>query len=280
MNDYERIAKTIRHIDAAFLSQPSLDELAAAADLSPSHFHRMFVKWAGVTPKDFIQALTMDHAKRLLRNGSSVLDSSLDSGLSGPGRLHDLCLSMEAATPGEIKSGGAGLDIGWGVSESPFGKMFVAMTPKGLCHLSFFDETHNEALEILNHDWPKSNLSRDDRMAVNLSTGIFNPGSPEKQSPLRIHVKGTAFQVKVWKALLEIPDATLTTYGRIAGEIGTPKASRAVGTAVGSNQVSYLIPCHRVIRETGVSGGYRWGQLRKRVMISWEAARKGRDFYP
>lgn len=277
MNDYERIAKIIRHIDTAFLRQPSLEELAQVVDLSPSHFHRMFVKWAGITPKDFIQTLTMDHAKRLLKHGSSVLDSSLDSGLSGPGRLHDLCVSMEAATPGEIKSGGAGMKIGWGVAESPFGKIFVAMTPKGLCHLSFFNETHAEALSVFNNDWPKAESFRDDRMVENLSAKIFKTDSPEKLSPLRIHVKGTAFQVKVWKALLEIPEATLTTYGRIAEEIGSPKASRAVGTAIGSNQVSYLIPCHRVIRESGVSGGYRWGQLRKRVMISWEAARIGKS---
>lgn len=273
MSDYETIAKVIRHIDAAFMQQPSLDELASVAGLSESHFHRMFVKWAGVTPKDFVRALTMDHAKLLLKSGQSVLGASLDSGLSGPSRLHDLCISIHAASPGEIKSNGKGMQIRWGVSDSPFGKVFIAASPRGITHLSFFEEDESDSVDTMRGDWPCAELVRDDTLASKLANGIFHVEKQPTSNPLRLHVKGTPFQLLVWKALLEIPEASLSSYGRLAKEIGRDKSSRAVGNAVGRNRISYLIPCHRVIRETGVSGGYRWGQLRKRAMISREQAR-------
>lgn len=272
MNDYDRIAKVIRHIDGAFMSQPDLEELAGVAGLSPAHFHRMFVKWAGVTPKDFVRSLTMDHAGRLLKGGAPVLDASLESGLSGPSRLHDLCLSVSAATPGEIKSGGNGMTITWGTAESPFGNMFLASTPRGISHLSFFDEDEAASLEDLRSDWPKADLERDDPAARETSLRIFQPATAD--SPLRLHLKGTGFQLKVWKALLEIPDGKLSTYGRLAKRIGKDGSARAVGNAVGSNRISYLVPCHRVIRETGALGGYRWDPLRKRAILAWENARQ------
>ncbi len=269
MDDYERIARIIRHIDSSFLSQPGPDELAAAAGLSQSHFHRLFAKWAGITPKDFIRSLTMNHAHELLRGGSNVLAASLEAGLSGPGRLHDLCVSLEGATPGEIRSGGAGLEVRWGIAESPFGKTFLARTPKGLSHLSFFDEDPGESIEAMRGDWPAADLVEDHALATELATRIF---SPEAGKPLRLHPVGTAFQLKVWQALIRIPEAELTTYGQLASGIGQAKAARAVGGAVGKNRISYLIPCHRVIRETGILGGYRWGPFRKRVMIARENA--------
>ena len=272
MSDYERIAKVIRHIDADFAQQPTLSELAAVAGLSEAHFHRMFVKWAGVTPKDFVRALTMDHASLLLKRGESVLGASLDSGLSGPSRLHDLCVSIHAATPGEIKANGKGIEIRWGLSESPFGNIFIANSARGITHLSFFDVDEADSIDALQADWPCADLVRDDILVRRLVGEIFRTEASPPQSPLHLHVKGTPFQLLVWKALLGIPDASLSTYGRLAKGIGREKSSRAVGNAVGRNRISYLIPCHRVIRETGVSGGYRWGQLRKRAMICREQA--------
>ncbi|MFD2258129.1 methylated-DNA--[protein]-cysteine S-methyltransferase [Luteolibacter algae] len=272
MNDYERIARVIRHLDEAFMHQPALDELSQVAGLSSSHFHRMFVKWAGVTPKDFIQALTMDYAMKLLRDGESILHTSLESGLSGPSRLHDLCLNVHAATPGEIKSGGVGMEIRWGLADSPFGNLFLAMTPKGISHLSFYDDCEADSLEAVHADWPLASLVRDDKSASDFAARIFTD-YPDARSHISLFVKGTAFQQKVWRALLNIPENKLTTYGKLARDIGQDKSARAVGNAVGRNRISYLIPCHRVIRETGISGGYRWGQLRKRIMISREQAR-------
>jgi len=272
MNHYERIAGIIRYLDERHDEQPGLASLAGRAGWSPCHFHRLFSAWAGVTPKDFLQCLTLAHAKALLRKGESVLDAALESGLSGPGRLHDLCVSLDAASPGEWKSGGAGWEIVFGFAETPFGQCLLGESPRGICHLAFVEE-RGEAEEALRQAWLSGRLVRNDRAAARLAARIFRRPSPgEKGAPLRAFVRGTAFQVRVWRALLQLPAGSLVTYGRLAAFIGQPKAARAVGAAVGQNPLAYLIPCHRVIRETGLMGEYRWGAVRKRAIVGWEAS--------
>lgn len=270
MNDYERIAAVIRFLDEAHTEQPDLARLAERAGLSASHFHRLFAAWAGVTPKDFLQCLTLAHAKRLLREGAPVLEVALGAGLSGPGRLHDLCVSLEAASPGELKVGGAGWTITYGFAASPFGKSLIAESPRGICRLAF-DENEKAAVAELQKEWPEASLRREDAATGRLADQIF-ARPVDSRKPLRAFVRGTPFQVRVWRALLEIQPGALTTYGRLAEGVGRPAASRAVGTAVGQNPLAYLIPCHRVIRETGVLGGYHWGLERKRAIIAWESA--------
>jgi AraC family transcriptional regulator, regulatory protein of adaptative response / methylated-DNA-[protein]-cysteine methyltransferase len=273
MNDYDRIANIIRYLDDHHTEQPDLAALAARVGLSPFHFHRLFSSWAGVTPKDFLQCLTVAHVKESLRKGESILGTALDTGLSGPGRLHDLCVNLEAASPGELKSGGARWAIAGGFGASPFGICLVAESPRGICHLSFVEAGKEiEAWAGLEKEWPNARLHRHNAAAADLIKKIFaDPGDRTSSRPLRAFVRGTTFQVRVWRALLQIPSGGLTTYGRVAAAIGSPSAARAVGTAVGSNPVSYLIPCHRVIRETGVLGNYRWGPGRKRAMVAWES---------
>ncbi len=272
MNDFERIAQIIRFLDECHAEQPELIALAERAGLSRFHFHRLFTTWAGVTPKDFLQCLTFTHAKKLLREGESILDAALESGLSGPGRLHDLFVSLEAASPGEWKSGGAGWTISFGFAESPFGKCLIAESPRGICHLSFV-EVEKSALAELQNDWPQAKLKRDNSAVGRLAAAIFaQPSGRHARPVLRAFVRGTPFQVRVWRALLQVPPGLLTSYGRLAAALGQPAASRAVGAAVGQNPLGYLIPCHRVIRETGVMGNYHWGQIRKRAMIAWESS--------
>ncbi|MBK1880369.1 methylated-DNA--[protein]-cysteine S-methyltransferase [Pelagicoccus mobilis] len=273
MSDYERIASIIRFLEREQIEQPSLAALSEYAGLSRHHLHRLFSSWAGVTPKDFLQCLTAERAKELLLKGSSVLDTSYEVGLSGPGRLHDLCVNLEAATPGEIKSAGAGWDIVYGFAESPFGRFLAAESPRGICHLSFGDEgRETEAVAQLRGEWEAAAFSRDDSWANDLSTQIFSVSEAAKaKHPLRALVRGSEFQLLVWRALLRIPHGELVSYGALAEELDKPKAARAVGNAVGKNQLAYLIPCHRVIRETGVVGNYRWGSIRKRAMLVWEA---------
>jgi AraC family transcriptional regulator, regulatory protein of adaptative response / methylated-DNA-[protein]-cysteine methyltransferase len=274
MNDYERIARVIRYLDVHHTNQPDLTELADNVGLNRFHFHRLFAAWAGVTPKDFLQCLTLAHATELLRQDESVLDTALEVGLSGPGRLHDLCVSLESASPGEMKSGGAPWTLTAGFSESPFGTCLVAESPRGICHLSFVDAGgKNIAWKNLRADWPNAQLRRKDAAAGRIVRRIFMPpASPNPRTPLRAFVTGSAFQVRVWRALLQVPAGRLTTYGRLAEIVGSPAAARAAGTAVGQNPLAYLIPCHRVIRETGVLGNYRWGRVRKRAMVAWEGA--------
>lgn len=270
MNDYARVEKVIRYLDENHPAQPSLADLAAACGLSESHFHRLFHRWAGATPKDFIQCLTVEHAKRRLRESASVLDAALDSGLSGPGRLHDLLVTLEAATPGEIKSGGIGMIIEWGVADSPFGNCTLGWTTRGICHLAFrdADEVSNAPPE-LRASWPNATLQRNDREATRLASTVFNPDT-RATTPLRAFVRGTPFQLKVWRALLRIPEGRIASYRTIANTIDNPAATRAVGTACGSNPIGYLIPCHRVIRETGIVKGYRWGHTRKQALLAKE----------
>ena len=272
MSDYERIAQVIRHLEAHHAEQPSLAELAAQLGLSPSHFHRLFSTWAGVTPKDFLQCLTQTQARELLRAGQNVLDTTLATGLSGPGRWHDLCVSFEAASPGEIKSGGRGGRIVYGFAETDFGEWNIGLGPRGVCYLAFLDEEgHTPAKALLASAWPEAELIRDDSAAARLAVEVFQRPAPGgERPPLRAYVRGSAFQVRVWQALLRVPKGSLVSYGRVAAALGQPNAARVVGTAVGQNRLAYLIPCHRVIRETGVIGEYRWGHTRKQAMIAWE----------
>lgn len=274
VNDYERVARIIRHLDEHYTEQPNLGELAQQAGLSPFHFHRLFSKWAGVTPKAFLQCLTVAHAKRLLRQGESVLETAMASGLSGPGRLHDLCIHLEAAAPGELRSHGAGLEISYGFAKTPFGDCLVAECRRGVCHLSFIEqESSADAVRLLECEWPAARLTRDDAVAAKLSSVVFRSAGTEHQPrPLAVFVRGTSFQIRVWRALLHVPPGSLVSYGKLATALESPKAARAVGTALATNPVAFLIPCHRVIRQTGLVHNYRWGQARKRIMVAWESA--------
>jgi AraC family transcriptional regulator, regulatory protein of adaptative response / methylated-DNA-[protein]-cysteine methyltransferase len=277
MSDYDRIARVIRYLDQRQGEQPDLASVAAQLGLSPSHFHRLFSGWAGVTPKDFLQCLTLRRAKELLSRGRTVLDAALESGLSGPGRLHDLCVSLEAASPGELQSGGAGWTLTLGFANSPFGRCLVGASPRGVCHLSFVESPcRAAAAAALGEEWPRARVRWDDGHAARLMLALFAPPrmSPPAQAPLRAFVRGSAFRVRVWRALLRVPPGTLVSYRQLASAVGSPSAARAVGTAVAANPLAYLIPCHRVIRETGVAGEYRWGPLRKRAMIAWEGSEK------
>ena len=271
MNDYERVANVIRFLDRHHTEQPELTILARAAGLSPFHFHRLFSTWAGVTPKDFLQCLTLEHVKRLLGDGHNVLDVAIDAGLSGPGRLHDLCISLEAASPGEMKSGGAGIEIQYGITATPFGEALIGETKRGICHLSFVDQDRAAVRALLASQWPNAKFRRSDSRVADLAAEIFSYDRPPVTNrPLRAFVRGTEFQLRVWRALLRVPAGSLTTYGRLAEAIGQSQAARAVGSAVGANPVAFIIPCHRVIRETGALGHYHWDPVRKRAIVGWE----------
>ncbi len=275
-SDYSRIEKAIRFLDHNRHARPSLDAVARHVGLSESHFQRMFTRWAGISPKRFLQHQTAQVVKRLLRERRSVLDVSYEAGLSGPGRLHDLIVNAEAVTPGEYQRAGEGLVVRYGFHPSPFGDCLIAVTPRGICHLAFLHPaSRHEALEQLRLDWPRADLAADQDATRAPAARAFPPPGTTRAPGLALHVKGTNFQLKVWDALLRIPSGQVTTYGGIASAIGEPRASRAVGTAVGGNPVSYLIPCHRVIRSTGELGGYAWGPDRKRVMLALEVRREG-----
>jgi AraC family transcriptional regulator of adaptative response/methylated-DNA-[protein]-cysteine methyltransferase len=271
MNDYERIETVIRYLDERHCDQPDLTQLARVAGLTPYRFHRLFRSWAGITPKDFLQCLTLEHVRSLLRQGDSVFDVSMEAGLSGPGRLHDLCVTLEAASPGEMKAGGEGLTITYGFAESPFGECLIAETSRGICHLTFVDRGRERALAGLRAQWPRASLIQDDETARETAAAVFAQPDGER-APLRAYVHGTAFQVRVWRALLQVQPGSLVSYGELASTVCSSKAARAVGTALGQNPVAFLIPCHRVIRETGALGGYGGGIARKRAMIAWESA--------
>jgi AraC family transcriptional regulator of adaptative response/methylated-DNA-[protein]-cysteine methyltransferase len=273
MNDYERIASVIRYLDRHHTSQPDLNALAQSVGLSPFHFHRLFSTWAGITPKDFLQCLTLEHARSLLRKGDNVLDAALTAGLSGPGRLHDLCVTLEAASPGEMKSRGAGLTIEYGFAMTPFGEALIAETARGICHLSFLNGNGCDgARRLLVEQWPAAKLQCNDNRAAELAVHIFVRPQSDTRPRLRAFVRGTPFQLRVWRALLRVPSGALTSYGRLSAAINQPTAARAVGSAVGANPIAFLIPCHRVIRETGVLGNYRWDPARKRAILAWELA--------
>jgi AraC family transcriptional regulator of adaptative response/methylated-DNA-[protein]-cysteine methyltransferase len=271
--DYRRVEKAIAFLEANQARQPSLDEVAAAVHLSPFHFNRMFQRWAGISPMRFLRFLTKEHAAALLGRGASLLDASLESGLSGPGRLHDLMVACEAVTPGEWKRRGEGLAIRFGTAETPFGLCLAGLTARGICNLQFFGAlTAREAEALMREEWPAAELVRDDGAAAAVAERIF--AGRRAGEPLALHLHGTNFQIKVWQALLAIPSGSLVTYQEVGRAIGQPNAGRAIGSAVGANPVSLLVPCHRVIRKGGVFGNYRWGPLRKRAMVAWESARR------
>ena len=268
--DFKRIEQTINYIRNHFKEQPNLDEIAAAVNLSPHHFHRLFTQWAGVSPKKFLQFTTLEYAKSLLKEAKSLLDVSVDAGLSGTSRLHDLFVTVEAMTPGEYKNQGKNLTIYYSFPETIFGSSCVASTDKGICYLAFGDTAtgYKELMEM----FPRAIFIQQEQ-SIHLQAVAFLQNPESTLHPLQLHIKGTDFQLKVWDALLKIPLGELTTYGNISNHLNNPKANRAVGTAVGSNPISYIIPCHRVIRSSGELGGYHWGLDLKVAMIGWEAAK-------
>ncbi len=271
-DDYARIAQAIQYIRAQATQQPDLDEIAAQLGLSACHFQRLFQRWAGVSPKRFVQFLTIQYAKTRLKESGSLLEASWDVGLSGSGRLHDLFVVVDAVTPGEFKSGGAGLEIRWGIHPSPFGDCLIAHTGRGICTLYFIDDNRAAALEHLRRSWPEARLSNDYALTSATLADVFALFTASEPKPLPLLLKGTNFQLQVWQALLHIPAGHLTTYGQLAVQLGQPAASRAVGTAVGANPVAWLIPCHRVLRSDGLIGGYRWGVERKLAILGQEMA--------
>lgn len=271
--DYQRIAKAIEFLSESALDQPNLDEVAEQIGLSPFHFQRMFTRFAGVSPKRFLQHLTSRHAKELLKKSSSVLDTSFAVGLSSPSRLHDLLINTEAVTPGELKSGGVGLDICYGIQSTPYGDCFLAETERGICRLEFLHKSNiDQLLSRLQMSWPSATLKNNQDKTYATADNIFSPLINKHPQSLALLLKGTNFQLKVWQALLSIPTGTITSYGQLAQQLGCPKASRAVGTAVGQNPIGYLIPCHRVLRGDGNLGGYRWGITRKKIILGSELA--------
>jgi AraC family transcriptional regulator of adaptative response/methylated-DNA-[protein]-cysteine methyltransferase len=272
-SDYRRIEQAIAYLVEHALEQPSLDEVAKHIGLSSYHFQRLFKSWAGVSPKRFLQYLTIENAKKLLRDSASVLDAALDAGLSGPGRLHDLFVSVEAMTPGEFKAQGKDLLISYGFHATPFGECLLAVTPRGICSLAFVEpETRSVALDELRATWQESLLVEDQSAGTEIVKQIFAQTHCKAQIPLKVLLKGTNFQIKVWKALLSIPEGAAVSYGSLAKAIGHPNAHRALGTAAGHNPIGYLIPCHRVLRANGEIGGYHWGTSRKRAILAREAA--------
>jgi AraC family transcriptional regulator of adaptative response/methylated-DNA-[protein]-cysteine methyltransferase len=272
--DYGRIEKAIGWLHDHALDHPDLAAAARAAHLSEYHFQRLFSRWAGISPKRFLQFLTVERAKRQLSDSKAVLETALETGLSGPGRLHDLFVSVEAATPGEFKTRGAGIQINYGFHPTPFGPCLLGATQRGVCWLSFIKEKgKREALREMRHHWSGANLAERPDATGPLARQIFAGLKKRNGTSLSLLLMGTNFQIQVWRALLKIPEGAVTSYGGIGRLIGAPNAARAIGAAVGSNAIAYLIPCHRVIRKTGLLGGYRWGEPRKRAMLGWEAAR-------
>ena len=267
---YELVARAIRHLRTHATQQPTLAELAAAVHLSEYHLQRVFAQWAGISPKRFLQYLSKEHARAALRASADVLQASAAAGLSGPGRLHDLMVSCEAMTPGEIRRGGAGVVLGWGQGETPFGTALVGWTPRGLCYLAFLDGDTAQRYAELCAAWPAAQLQCDDARAQALLDQVF--ARPLQPGRLHLVLRGTNFQLKVWEALLHLPPGRRVSYTQLAALAGSPRAQRAVGSALAANTLGYLIPCHRVIRESGDSGHYRWGDERKSAMLAWEAA--------
>lgn len=269
--NYQRVEKAIEYIRGHFREQPSLQEVAEAVHLSPYHFQRLFTEWAGVSPKKFMQYISLGHAKKMLKEGEATLfDTALETGFSGTGRLHDLFITIEGMTPGEFKNGGAELSINYSFAESPFGTIIVASTPKGICHMGFVDD-ETEGFHSLKALFPNAAFRQmvDAKQQDALFIFRHDWSHPGK---IKLHLSGTPFQLKVWETLLRIPRGQLATYGDLARHLGNPKASRAVGAAIGSNPVAFLIPCHRVIQAGGQLSGYRWGTVRKSSIIGWEAA--------
>jgi AraC family transcriptional regulator of adaptative response/methylated-DNA-[protein]-cysteine methyltransferase len=275
--EWKRMARAIRYLSENYLDQPSLDSAAQAVGLSPFHFQRVFTRYVGVSPKSFIGHLTLSHAKEELAGGTSVLGAALDAGLSGPSRLHDLCLKIEAMTPGDYARGGEGIAIDFGVHDSPFGRALIMATEKGVCGLAFGDDGEEDAMmQDMRSRWPRATFHQNAARTGRIAEQIFDARNSDKGGgDLALHLLGTPWQIKVWEALLAIPPGKVTTYRGVASSLGNTKASRAVGTAVGRNPVSWLIPCHRVLGSDGALTGYHWGLTRKSAMLGWEAGQVG-----
>lgn len=273
--DYKVVAKAICYLDEHFRRQPELAEVAAHVGLSEFYFQRLFSRWVGISPKRFVQFLTKEYAKEALERSQSLLDASLDAGLSGPGRLHDLFINTEAVTPGEYKAAGAGLTIRYGIHPTPFGDALLSVTDKGICGLNFVNTGAEAELAEQQRRWSAARFVYDGQETGKLINQIFAPET--EPVPLHLYIRGTNWQIKVWEALLRLPVGARVTYGDVARSVCTVKASRAVGNAVGSNPIGYLIPCHRVVRQTGRVHGYRWGSERKQALLAWEAATSQRE---
>jgi AraC family transcriptional regulator, regulatory protein of adaptative response / methylated-DNA-[protein]-cysteine methyltransferase len=268
--NYSRVAEAIEYIKENFKNQPNLDLLAEQINVSPFHFQRIFSEWAGTSPKKFLQYISIEHAKNLLKtSSSSVAEAAQETGLSSTSRLHDMFVSIEGMTPAEYKNGGKNLEIQYDFNSTTFGEIIIASTPKGICYIAFYEDK-NLAFDLLRNDFPNATFSQIANEFHKKAMAVFN----HKTETIKLHLKGTDFQLKVWNALLKIPSGNLSTYGSLAGSIQKPSASRAVGTAIGSNPVAFIIPCHRVIQATGNLGGYMWGTTRKTAIIGWESARK------
>ncbi len=276
VRDYDSVRRAIAFISENWRGQPTIEAIAEAASVTADELHHLFRRWAGLTPKDFMQALTLDHAKGLLRSSASVLDAALASGLSGPGRLHDLFVTHEAMSPGEWKTGGAGTTLRYGFHPSPFGTAVVIASGRGLAGLAFADQGEEQpALADMQRRWPNASYVHDDAGTAQLARRIFNSKLWRPDQPLRVTLIGTDFEVRVWETLLKIPMGRASTYSDIAAKIERPKASRAVGAAVGKNPISFVVPCHRVLGKSGALTGYHWGITRKQAMLGWEAGQVG-----
>lgn len=274
MSDYDRIASAMAYLVDRAADQPNLEEIAAHVHLSPYHFQRLFCRWAGTTPKRFLQVLTLERGKGLLDNSRSLLDVSHELGLSGSSRLHDHFVQLEAVTPGEYKNRGKEVQIEYGVHSTPLGPMFVAVTRRGVCRAEFMDfNSKEELLNDLHNAWPLSSISESLASTRHVIDAFFSSGTASRQGPLSLHVTGTNFQIAVWRALLKIPPGAVASYAQVAKALGAPKAARAVGNAIGANPVALLIPCHRVIQQSGALGGYRWGPTKKLMVQTWEKMR-------
>jgi AraC family transcriptional regulator of adaptative response/methylated-DNA-[protein]-cysteine methyltransferase len=271
--DFDRIEKVIHYIEQNFKLQPELVDISNHIGLSEFHLQRLFKRWVGISPKRFLQYLTKEHAKTLLRQSENVLSVTYNAGLSGPGRLHDLFVNCEAVTPGEFKQLGQGLKIYYGIHQTPFGRCMIAKTDRGVCGLFFLrDDSGDDYVRRLDHDWPKARIEENPKKTSSSVDQIFNLNSWEKNKPISLFVQGTNFQIKIWEALLKIPRGNVVAYEEIAQFVGNPKAVRAVGSAVARNPVSFLIPCHRVIRKYGDFGNYQGGTARKKAILAWETA--------
>ena len=269
--DYSRIEKAIAYINHNFREQPSLEEISTAVNMSPFHFQRLFSEWAGVSPKKFLQYVSLRYAKHLLQRNTTLMNVSNEIGLSSSSRLHDLFINIEGMTPGEFKNGGAGLTINYSFRESPFGNIIIASTNKGVCYIHF-QNNESVALRDLKACFPSAVYHQAEDKYQKDALLIFQKNGGQTD-PIKLHLRGTRFQIKVWESLLKIPTGALSTYGDIAKKIGNPKAARAVGTAIGANPIAFLIPCHRVIQSNGKFGGYMWGAEKKMAIIGWEAAK-------
>jgi AraC family transcriptional regulator of adaptative response/methylated-DNA-[protein]-cysteine methyltransferase len=276
IDDYGVVRRAVAYISEHWRTQPEIEAIAHAAGVTPDELHHLFRRWAGLTPKAFLQAITLDHARRLLRQSASVLDAAYEVGLSGPGRLHDLFVTHEAMSPGQWKVGGEGVTLTYGFHPSPFGIALVIATGRGLAGLAFADPGEEaKALEDMRRRWPRAELREDQAGTAAMARRIFEPKLWQRDRPLRVVMIGTDFEVRVWETLLKVPMGCATTYSDIATHLRAPKAARAVGAAVGKNPLSFVVPCHRVLGKSGDLTGYHWGLTRKRAMLGWEAGQTG-----